>query len=89
MENEHSIYQLTKKLIESGYTSIGFVGDYNHCKSFNERWVGYQRAMLEAGLPVDLSHCIVDNDRLCFSKPGWLNQRVAEPDLPTFRLRMR
>ncbi|APO47232.1 LacI family transcriptional regulator [Paenibacillus xylanexedens] len=78
MENEHSIYQLTTKLIENGYTSIGFVGDYNHCKSFNERWVGYHRAMLEAGLQVDLSHCILDNDRLCFSKPGWLNQRVAE-----------
>ncbi|MGN7413949.1 LacI family DNA-binding transcriptional regulator [Paenibacillus sp. SAF-068] len=78
MENEHSIYHITKKLIESGYTSIGFVGDYNHCKSFNERWVGYHRAMLESGLQVDLSHCILDNDRLCFSKPGWLNHRVAE-----------
>lgn len=78
MENEHSIYQMTKQLIEGGCNTIGFAGDYNHCKSFNERWVGYNRAMLEAGLQVDLSHCIVDNDRLCFSKPGWLNKRVAE-----------
>jgi LacI family transcriptional regulator len=78
MENEHSTYQLTRKLIESGYNHIGFAGDYNHCKSFNERWVGYQRAMLEAGLQVDPSQCIVDDDRLFFSKPGWLNERVAE-----------
>ncbi|WP_440113997.1 LacI family DNA-binding transcriptional regulator [Paenibacillus sp. QZ-Y1] len=78
MENEHSIYQVTRNLIESGYNNIGFAGDYNHCKSFNERWVGYHRAMLEAGLQVDLSHCIVDDDRLFFSKPGWLNKRVAE-----------
>ncbi|QLG37992.1 MULTISPECIES: LacI family DNA-binding transcriptional regulator [unclassified Paenibacillus] len=78
MENEHSTYQLTRKLIESGYNHVGFAGDYNHCKSFNERWVGYQRAMLEARLQVDPSHCIVDDDRLFFSKPGWLNERVAE-----------
>lgn len=78
MENEHSTYQLTKKLIESGYNHIGFAGDYNHCKSFNERWVGYHRAMLESGLQVDLSQCIVDDDRLYFSKPGWLKERVAE-----------
>ncbi|MFC9710952.1 LacI family DNA-binding transcriptional regulator [Paenibacillus sp. NPDC056933] len=78
MENEHSTYQLTKKLIESGYKSIGFAGDYNHCKSFNERWVGYNRAVLESGLQVDLSQCILDNDRLFFSKPGWIKQRVAE-----------
>jgi LacI family transcriptional regulator len=78
MENEHSTYQLTRKLINSGYNNVGFAGDYNHCKSFNERWVGYHRAMLEAGLQVDLSQCIVDDDRLFFSKPGWMKERVAE-----------
>ncbi|MDK8190254.1 LacI family DNA-binding transcriptional regulator [Paenibacillus sp. UMB7766-LJ446] len=78
MENEHSTYQLTRQLIDSGCKDIGFAGDYNHCKSFNERWVGYHRAMLEAGLQVDLSQCIVDDDRLFFSKPGWMNERVAE-----------
>ncbi|KOY14538.1 LacI family DNA-binding transcriptional regulator [Paenibacillus xylanivorans] len=78
MENEHSTYQLTRKLIDSGYNNIGFAGDYNHCKSFNERWVGFHRAMLEAGLQVDLSQCIVDDDRLFFSKPGWMKERVAE-----------
>ncbi|MET3937719.1 LacI family transcriptional regulator [Paenibacillus sp. PvP094] len=77
MENEHSTYQLTKKLIDSGYKSIGFAGDYNHCKSFNERWTGYHRAMLESGLQVDLSHCITENDKLFFSKPGWIRERVA------------
>ncbi|KAA8786154.1 LacI family transcriptional regulator [Paenibacillus sp. 4624] len=77
MENEHSIYQLTKKLIDSGCKSIGFAGDYNHCKSFNERWIGYHRAMLESGLQVDLSHCITDDDKLFFSKPGWMKERVS------------
>ncbi|WP_342556177.1 LacI family DNA-binding transcriptional regulator [Paenibacillus sp. FSL R7-0652] len=77
MENEHSTYQLTKKLIDSGCKSIGFVGDYNHCKSFNERWVGYHRAMLESGLQVDPAHCITDDDKLFFSKPGWMMERVS------------
>ncbi|MFD1956625.1 LacI family DNA-binding transcriptional regulator [Paenibacillus thailandensis] len=78
MENERSTYQLTKKLIEGGYDSFGFIGDYNHCLSFNERWVGFNRALTEAGIPLDLDQCIVDDDRLFFSKPDWLDQRLQQ-----------
>jgi len=78
MENEHSTYQLTKKLIEGGYKELGFIGDYNHCRSFNERWVGFNRALTEAGLGLKLSQCVVDNDRLFSSKPGWMDERLGE-----------
>ncbi|GIP24294.1 LacI family DNA-binding transcriptional regulator [Paenibacillus sp. J22TS3] len=64
MENEHSTYYITRKLIDSGLTRIGFAGDYDHCKSFNERWAGYQRALTESGLQPELSSCIVGEDRL-------------------------
>ncbi|MET3208193.1 UNVERIFIED_CONTAM: LacI family transcriptional regulator [Paenibacillus sp. PvR008] len=76
MENEHSVYSVTKSLIQGGFTRIGFVGDYKHCKSFNERWVGYNRALIEAGLHVDLSCCIVDQDRNFFSESDWMDKQL-------------
>ncbi|MEC2344567.1 MULTISPECIES: LacI family DNA-binding transcriptional regulator [Paenibacillus] len=83
MENEHSTYQLTKKLIDGGYKTFGFVGDYNHCRSFNERWTGFNRALTEAGITLDLSQCVVDDDRF-FSHPEWMDERMAGiPHLPS------
>ncbi|MGG4035686.1 LacI family DNA-binding transcriptional regulator [Paenibacillus cisolokensis] len=78
MENEHSTYALTKKLIDAGYASFGFVGDYNHCLSFNERWAGFNRALAEVGIEPNLSQCIVDEDRFFFSKPEWMDERLDE-----------
>lgn len=75
MENEHSTYQVTRKLIEGGYTTLGFVGDYNHCRSFHERWTGFNRALNEADIQLDRSQCIVDDDRL-FSTPGWIDEQL-------------
>ncbi|AIQ49256.1 LacI family transcriptional regulator [Paenibacillus sp. FSL R7-0273] len=76
MENENSTYQLTRKLIEGGYKSLGFIGDYNHCRSFNERWVGFNRALTEAGIPLDLTQCVLDKDHLFFSSPGWADEKL-------------
>ncbi|MCM3782788.1 LacI family DNA-binding transcriptional regulator [Neobacillus mesonae] len=78
MENEHSTYQMVKKLTESGHKSIGFVGDYHHCKSFYERWTGYQRALIDSNLQLDTATCIIDDDRLFFSEPGWLDKRIGQ-----------
>lgn len=76
MENEHSTYQLAKKLIEGGYTTLGFIGDYNHCRSFNERWVGFNRALTEAGIRLDLAQCVLDEDDLFFASPGWAEEKL-------------
>ncbi|GAA4831366.1 LacI family DNA-binding transcriptional regulator [Paenibacillus vulneris] len=77
MENEHSTYQLTKKLIDAGYTTLGFIGDYNHCKSFNERWAGFNRALTEYGIQLDRSKCILDDDRQFFSSPAWADDKLS------------
>ncbi|OKP85428.1 LacI family transcriptional regulator [Paenibacillus helianthi] len=76
MENEHSTYLLTRKLIDEGYNTFGFVGDFNHCRSFNERWVGFNRALTEAGIRLDLSQCVLDEDRYFFSTPSWADERL-------------
>lgn len=78
MENEHSTYQITKKLIDNGCKTLGFIGDYNHCKSFNERWVGFNRALTESGVQLNLSQCILDEDRFFFSTPEWADNRLKQ-----------
>ncbi|WP_106766093.1 LacI family DNA-binding transcriptional regulator [Paenibacillus faecalis] len=78
MENEHSTYYMTCKLIEHGCTSLGFIGDFNHCKSFNERWAGFNRALIEKGMTVNLEQCILNPDREFFSKSNWMDQRLDE-----------
>ncbi|MFD0695921.1 LacI family DNA-binding transcriptional regulator [Paenibacillus sp. GCM10027628] len=75
MENEQSTYLVTKKLIDSGYTEVGFIGDYNHCKSFNERWVGFNRALLDSHLQLDPSFCVVEEDRYV-ADPKWLEKKL-------------
>lgn len=75
MENEYSVYELTQSLIQQGHQRIGFVGDYRHCKSFNERWVGYNRALIESGIPFDLSCCIVGQDKDFFDPMNWMNRQ--------------
>ncbi|MGH2332269.1 LacI family DNA-binding transcriptional regulator [Thermoanaerobacter mathranii] len=74
MENEHSTYVITKKLIDRGYTHIGFVGDYNHCRSFYERWAGFNRALLDSNIPLNLSYCIVDNDK--YFSIEWIGKQL-------------
>ncbi|MDQ0113884.1 LacI family DNA-binding transcriptional regulator [Paenibacillus harenae] len=76
MENEFSTYAMTKKLIENGHTEIGFVGDYNHCKSFNERWSGFNRAIADCNLETNLSYCITDEDRFFSSETDWLDRQL-------------
>jgi LacI family transcriptional regulator len=84
MENEYGTYAVTKKLIENGHTKLGFVGDYNHCKSFNERWVGFNRALEMSKIEIDMSYCVIEEDRYYFSEPNWMDRQVDKmKKLPT------
>ncbi|MBD3918581.1 hypothetical protein H8B09_07450 [Paenibacillus sp. PR3] len=63
MENEYSTFCMTKKIIEQGSKSLGFVGDYMHCKSFHERWIGFNLALQTSGIKPDDSYSITEADR--------------------------
>ncbi|ANY75455.1 LacI family DNA-binding transcriptional regulator [Paenibacillus ihbetae] len=78
MENEHSTYRLTKQLIDKGCRTLGFIGDYHHCKSFHERWAGFTRALNEKGIPLDLDQCVLNPDREFFSDADWMDKRLGE-----------
>jgi len=77
MENEHSTFFITRKLIENGCSTLGFVGDYNHCKSFNERWLGFNKALTNSQIQTDNSHNILESDKL-ISDLRWLEQRLTQ-----------
>lgn len=52
MNNEQSTYELTKYLIQQkGCRKIGFYGDIVACSSYQERYLGFLRAMEEFHLP--------------------------------------
>ncbi|MHC1685875.1 MAG: LacI family DNA-binding transcriptional regulator [Clostridiaceae bacterium] len=80
MENEHSVYMITKRLIENGCTTFGFVGDIKHCRSFNERWHGFNKALTDAKLQLDLSCCILEDDRNPYGSSTWVKSKLDAMD---------
>ncbi len=83
MENIASTVALTRHLIEKGARRLSFVGDIHHCNSFRERWVGFNAAMLEAGLAVDRTQCILADDAEITQDANWPLSRLNQiPHLP-------
>ena len=83
MENVNAVVALIKGLLHAGAKSIGFVGDRNHCGSFNERWSGYVLGLTRAGLSVQEQICILKEDSSPYNDADWLiGQLNAMPFLP-------
>ena len=58
MDNFTAVTQFVNEMLARGKRSIGFIGDYEHCQSFFERYAAFRSAMLMAGVPVDEKYCI-------------------------------
>lgn len=83
MENYHSVYKLTKTLLKNNITDIGFIGDINHCASFNERWNGYLNALSDSGINIDLRKSILENDKNFVSSSKLIKDKLSlMPSLP-------
>jgi len=61
MDSTTGITKLVNMLLEKGKRKFGFIGDYEHCQSFFERYVAFRSAMTLAGVPVDETFCIKSN----------------------------
>lgn len=62
-ESHHEIKNYCMKLIhDKQCRTFGFVGDYQHCLSFYERFTGMKEALFLSGLPVDLGYSILHDD---------------------------
>ena len=58
MDNTTAITRFVNDMLVRGRRRIGFIGDYEHCQSFFERYTAFRCAMLLAGVPVDERYCI-------------------------------
>ncbi|MBQ8262856.1 MAG: substrate-binding domain-containing protein [Lachnospiraceae bacterium] len=61
-DNVYGSYQLTKYLIDKGFTNIGFVGEIYATSSIMDRYLGYYKAILQAKLPLRQEWIIPDRD---------------------------
>lgn len=83
MENYASTITLTSRMIAAGAKTIGFVGDFNHCSSFLERWNGFRAALADAALPLDRSVCILEDDSEPYGEVDWILEKInAMPFIP-------
>ena len=77
MDNTTAITRFINDMLVRGKRRIGFIGDYEHCQSFYERYTAFRCAMLMADVPVE--------DRFClkFLDPERLQECLSElPELP-------
>lgn len=79
MENRSSTCQMLTALCRRyQLTSMGFVGDKDHCISFRERYEAFLLSALECGVETQPYNIIAD-DRL-YSKTGWITQQLRAKD---------
>ena len=61
MDNTTEITRFVNDMLRQGHKRIGFIGDYNHCQSFFERYCAFRSAMTMAGVSVDERFCLCHN----------------------------
>ncbi len=63
MDNTTAITRFVNDMLVRGRQRIGFIGDYEHCQSFFERYTAFRYAMLMANIPVEERFCIKTSER--------------------------
>ena len=79
MDNTTAITRFVNDMLSQGKRRIGFIGDYEHCQSFYERYAAFRCAMLMANVLVDERYCIKSSDREKLE--GILSALPALPDV--------
>lgn len=84
MESRSSVYHMLTAVWEKhSFSSMGFVGDIDHCLSFRERYEGFLLAAASCGMETQPYHIIAPDSH--YGRPGWMLQRLQEmeklPDL--------
>ena len=63
MENTVGITRLVRNMLRRGIRRIGFIGDWDHCQSFYERYAAFRMAMIRADIPVEEHFLIRTNEK--------------------------
>lgn len=61
-DNFYCSYIMTSYVISQGHKNIQFVGNFDATTSIRDRYMGFQKAMLENNLPCEISKIINDRD---------------------------
>lgn len=61
MDNRSDIFAFIQEMVRRGKKSIGFIGEYQHCQSFFERYMAYRNALYLLELPSTEEYCILYN----------------------------
>lgn len=82
MENRSSVYEMLTSVCEKNpLSSMGFVGDIDHCLSFHERYEGFLLAAASCGADTQPYNIIAPDCH--YGEPGWmLRQLQAMEKLP-------
>lgn len=82
-ESQAAVRQYCMQLIrEEGCKTFGFVGDYRHCRSFYERFIGMREALFLSGLPVDLQYSFLEDDSVGYTPERLTRMLDQLPCLP-------
>lgn len=81
MDNYTEITHFVNLMIERGLTKIGFIGDYEHCQSFWERYCAYRLAMISAGIEINEHYVINTKDKDTDSLADLLENLKDIPDV--------
>ena len=63
MDNSTEVARFVRTAVQRGKRRIVFVGNYEHCQSFFERYTAFRCAMLLSGAPVVEDGCVKSNDK--------------------------
>ncbi len=63
MDNTSHIHTFVREMVRRGKKSIGFIGEYQHCQSFFERYMAYRNAMYLSGLTCPEQFCLIDQTK--------------------------
>lgn len=81
--NSSGSYLMTKHLIDNGHRAIQFLGSSFRTSSLAGRWIGYKRAMNDAGLPI-LDNSLIQARDITWEDESAVSMALeAMPELPT------
>lgn len=82
-ESRHAIMDFCMHMIQNEVSkNFGFVGDYQHCLSFYERYSGMREALFLTGLQHDPQYSILHSDSKSYSTEMLQEAVLALPSLP-------
>ena len=82
--NREPIYHISKILNKKyGVTKFSFVGDYTHCMSFQNRYLGMLQALILSNIPHTKSNDILKTDNFDYGNPEILSNEILKlPAMP-------